>query len=685
MKKSSTRKRPIQADDLKRFVLVAQPQVSPDGSQLVFVRKHCGPKNKMLSNLWVASTDGRVVRQFTSGDRDGMPAWSPDGSRVAFVSGRSEQQPQIFVIPADGGEARQLTSFPEGSIRAFAWSPDGTRLAVAFRETAPEWTQAAKKKREEEGLSIPPRVIETSWYRLDGDGYFDQQRYHLYVVDAETGEAKKVFDRDTTGLFSFDWHPSGKTLVVSANTAKDALLKPWKSRLYVVHADTGKATLVPGQEDGDREAVKVSPDGKLVAWSGRMGRGALWGSRNQHLFVTDLRSGKTKDLTGDTDYCVAAATLSDTREAAFGATFEWSPNSKGLILTIGWHGETHVAHQPLNGKLRFLTSGPYEYQIGNLSKDGKRIALCRGTFHELNEIFVGTVTPTKLTPQRLTDFNDALLGQLALAPVKSHWVRSEDGHKVQVWVMMPPGAKRGSKLPAVLEIHGGPHTQYGVPFFHEMQLLAANGYAVFFSNPRGSKGYGEAHCAAIEGDWGNKDWMDIRAVAEFMASRPYVDAKRMAVMGGSYGGYMTNWVIGHTRMFAAAITDRCVSNLHSMAGTSDFPLVPDHYWEGNAWDRPEKLWEQSPLKYFGNVKTPTLVIHSEGDLRCNIEQAEQVFSALQVRGIPSRFIRYPVTTSHGLSRSGPPDLRIHRLEAILDWLNTYLKTKPKRKRAGGKR
>lgn len=673
------KKRLIQADDLKRFVLVAQPQVSPSGDRVLFARKHCGEKNKMLSNLWLADIASGEVRQFTSGERDGAALWSPDGSSIAFVSGRSESKPQIFLIPASGGEATQLTDFPEGSIREMKWSPNGKRIAVAFRPTAEEWTEEAKKKREAEGLSVPPRVIETMWYRLDGDGYFQQQRHHLYLVDVESGDHRKLFDKDATGFFSFDWSPDGTRLAVAANTAKDALLKPWKSRIYLVDAKTGAAKLVPEQEDGDREAVRWSPDGKWIAWAGRLGRNALWGSRNQRLFVTDPKSGKTVDLTGKSDYCVAAATLSDTREAAFGANFQWLPNGKAVLIALGRHGETHIARVTLRGEVKFLTSGPYEYQLGNVSKDGTRVALSRGSFHELNEVFIGDLKGETISAKRLTGFNDKLLGALSLAKVEAHWVRAEDGTKVHTWVMKPPGMKPRTKAPAVLEIHGGPHAQYGVPFFHEMQLLAAQGYAVFFSNPRGSKGYGEAHCAAIEGDWGNKDWMDIQAVIAFMKSRPYVDAKRMAVMGGSYGGYMTNWVIGHTKEFAVAITDRCVSNLHSMAGTSDFPLVPDHYWEGNAWDRPEKLWEQSPLKYFGKVKTPTLVIHSEGDLRCNIEQAEQVFSALQVRGIPSRFIRYPSTTSHGLSRSGPPDLRLHRLGAILDWLEQYLK-KPKRVR-----
>jgi dipeptidyl aminopeptidase/acylaminoacyl peptidase len=206
-------------------------------------------------------------------------------------------------------------------------------------------------------------------------------------------------------------------------------------------------------------------------------------------------------------------------------------------------------------------------------------------------------------------------------------------------------------------------------------MLAASGYVVVYSNPRGSKGYGEAHCAAIQGNWGDRDWVDVQAVTSFMKKHPNIDSKKMGVMGGSYGGYMTNWVIGHTKDFKAAITDRCVSNMVSMAGNSDFPFNKDGYFKGIAWGDLEdirELWRQSPIAYFKGVTTPTLIIHSEGDLRCNVEQGEQVFTALQQQGIPSRFVRYPSSTSHGMSRSGPTDLRIHRLNEILAWWKRYL-------------
>jgi dipeptidyl aminopeptidase/acylaminoacyl peptidase len=301
------------------------------------------------------------------------------------------------------------------------------------------------------------------------------------------------------------------------------------------------------------------------------------------------------------------------------------------------------------------------------------MALSIGGPTTLAEVAVAEVGAGPFKTTTLTDLNGPLLAELALAEPEPHRVRAEDGHEVHLWVMKPPGARPGRKLPAVLEIHGGPHAMYGSGFFHEFQVLAGAGYAVFYANPRGSKGYGRDHCAAIRGAWGTADWTDVKAVTGFMHEQPYVDRKRMGVMGGSYGGYMTNWVIGHSRDFAGAITDRCVSNLVSMGGTSDYVDEPDRYFPGNFWDRPEARWQQSPLQHLGNAKTPTLIIHSEGDLRCNIEQAEQVFSALKLLGVPTRLVRYPATTSHGLSRNGPPDLRLDRLGQILEWWARYLR------------
>ena len=688
------KKRLITVEDIYEFHLVSDPQISPDGTRILFAKKHTNKdNNQSVSNIWMVPANGGDPQQFTSGGKDGHARWSPDGSKIAFISGREKLNPQIFTVPANGGEATALTKFPEGSMGDFKWSPDGKWLAVKFREADPDWTEKAKKEREEKGLSVPPRIIEKPFYRLDGDGYFNNQRHHLYLVDLKSGKHTKIFDRDSEGWFDFDWSPDSKNIAISANLKKDSFKKPWMSRIYIFDIAKRSFSMLKNQPDGTKGHVLYSPDGKTIAYAGREGRKDVWGAKNTHLFLIDANNGNPKNLTGNEDYCLVAITLGDTREAAFGANYIWSPDGKTIYMQLGWQGETHIAAIPASGgKIEFLTSGAKEYVFGNLSKDGQKLAMLTGSATEITEVAVGTFEKGKLNVKTLTKFNSDLLNQLELSIPQSHWINSTDSTRVQAWVMRPPKSLKIEKGPAVLEIHGGPHAQYGCSFFHEFQVLCANGYTVFFSNPRGSKGYGESFCNIIKGDWGNKDWQDIQSVTEFMKTRPFVDPKKMGVMGGSYGGYMTNWVISHTNVFAGAITDRCVSNLLSMEGNSDFPPAPDEYFPGAPWKNPEALWNQSPIKYFANVKTPTLIIHSEGDLRCNVEQAEQVYSALTVLGIPTRFVRYPNTTSHGMSRSGPADLRIHRLNQILNWWEVYLKgkkqkteTKTKNKTQGKKK
>ena len=669
-------RRPICAEDIQRFKLVSNPQISASGDQIVFVVKQVGEKNDYVTQLWLAETGGGEPRPFTSGKKDRAPCWSPDGSQIAFVSERQEKNPQIHLIDVDGGEAIGLTCFPEGSIGQFRWSPDGRYLVVSFREQHPDWTKAAEKNRKETGLSLPPRVTENAWYRLDGDGYFLDQRYQLYLVDVESGDTKVIYDRDTVGSMDFDFSPDGRELVVSTNRDKRALPRFWRDELLRIDLETGKSQRIRGLPEGPKSRVRWSPDGRFIAYAGREGADESYSVENLELFLYDVKDGQLKSLTEQEDYCLLAVAIADTSEAEFAPWLEFSSDGKQIFCRIGVNGEMRIASVPVSGgRLDFCACDHPDCAPGNIAALTGQLALTVGGPTMLSEIAVARARRRVLEVTQLTDLNGPLLRELQLATPKSHWIKAADGHRSQAWVMKPPGARAGKKYPAVLEVHGGPHAQYGCGFFHEFQVLAAAGYVVVFSNPRGSKGYGRDHCAAIRGDWGSTDWVDIQAVTQFMKRQSYIDGSRIGVMGGSYGGYMTNWAIGHSNDYAAAISDRCVSNLVSMSGNSDFPLEPDRYFPGNFWDRPEARWKQSPIAYFGEVQTPTLIIHSEGDLRCNVEQSEQVFAALTCRGIATRFVRYPSTTSHGMSRQGPPDLRINRLEEILNWWSRYLKRK----------
>jgi dipeptidyl aminopeptidase/acylaminoacyl peptidase len=663
-------------EDLTGFVYVGSPRISPDGSRIVFTHKTVGEKNNYRTNLWMVPTDGSdEPRPYTSSDKDAAPSWSPDGGSIAFISHRVKRHPQIHIISSSGGESRRLTNFREGSLGAFAWSPDGKQIAVAFRPTAEERTEAAEKKRTDTGESDPPYVLEEPWYRLDGDGYFGHQRYTLWVVDVETGERREIYNKDYFGFFTFAWSPDSRTLAVTTNRSRRAYIDHWRDEIILLDVRTKKIRDVPNLPEGPKTAIAWSPDGSTLAYAGREGHDSVYSTNNLHLYVCDPKTGNVRNLLAKTDYCMLAVTLSDTSEAAFSPSLRFSPDSKRIYMKLGWHGQAHIASVGRRGgAITFHTKGNVDLDLGTIDDACEKVAITRNRVDQLAEIGVASMRTDPFDVTMLTRFNQALLNQRTLAKITSSWVKTDDGTKVQVWCMLPPNHTSGSrkKYPAVLEIHGGPHAQYGVGFFHEFQVLAAAGYAVFFSNPRGSKGYGQEHCAAIRGDWGSADWVDMQAVIAHMKAHPNVDAKRMGVMGGSYGGYMTNWIIGHTNEFAGAITDRCVSNLVSMGGNSDFIDPPDDYFPGNFWDRPEARWQQSPIRLFGRVRTPTLIIHSEGDLRCNIEQSEQVFSALKLRKVPARFVRYPRSTSHGMSRMGPPDMRLHRLHEILNWWNKYL-------------
>ncbi|MDI9634742.1 S9 family peptidase [Kamptonema cortianum] len=655
----------ITPESLLEIHFVSDPQISPDGQQLIFTKSKVNEKNKYCPNLWLHDRKQNSSRQLTFGDKGNSHGrWSPDGQSIAFTSGREKPASQIYLLPMSGGEAKAITALDEGSIADFKFSPDGKHIAFKYRPTHQERTEKAAKEREEAGLSNPPWAVDNLWYRLDGDGYFGNQRYAIYLVDVETGEVNELYGASAIDWYSYDWLPDSRHLIVAHSACKQPLLEPANDQLFLVDLN-GKAKRIKNLPKGSKSSPAVSPDGKSVAWLGNESQTDWWGCLNDRVFLTDLESGETRCLTNADNHDFGVATLTDTG-AAGNPTLEWLPSGNALRVTIGQHGTTQIGEiDAKTGQVTALTQGQHVMAVGNLSQDGKVQAITFGTPTCPAE---GGIYEDKVAI--LTSFNEAFKKKHSIADCEEVWIPSTDGTSVQAWVMKPKDFKPEKKYPAVLEVHGGPHTQYGLGFFHEFQCLVTAGYVVVFSNPRGSKGYGEKHCAAISGDWGNKDWDDIQALTNWMRKKDFINAKRIGIMGGSYGGYMTNWAIGHSSLYKAAITDRCVSNWVSAAGNSDFPLARQEYFGGYAWGDIEKIremWRQSPISYFDKVKTPTLIIHSEGDLRCNVEQSDQVFHALQAQGVKSRYVRYPSNTSHGMSRNGPPDLRIHRLYEILNW------------------
>jgi dipeptidyl aminopeptidase/acylaminoacyl peptidase len=641
--------------------------MSPDGRQVLFTKKTIGEKNDYRTQLVSASLDGQVKAWTRADAAASRGRWSPEGSKIAFFSKRAEAKQQIHVLEVSGGEARAVTSMPEGDFGDLLWSPDGSHIAFSFRERHPDWTEEAGKKREEKGLSVPPKVSDGPLYRWDGEGFFLDRRHAIYLVDVAKGETRKVYEGCPWGRYSFDWSPDGKRLALKRSFQENLWADPEDDRILILDLSSG-AKLLRGQPEGYKTAVRWSPDGKWIAYLGNVDPMDHRGVKNTELIVTSVRGSETRRLTSESDFDLETGTLSDMGDVG-GEYLEWLPDSSGLLVSVGWHGENQIGRVSLEGKLELLTKGRHLVTPGSSSADGKRIACLVGAPSAPAEVAV--FEKGKL--RKLTSYNESFVEGLQIAVPEELWLKADDGYPVHAWVLRPGGTK--SARPGVLEIHGGPQAQYGWTYFHEFQVLVSAGYVVVYSNPRGSKGYGWKHVDAISGKWGDRDWADIRAVKDWMLKQGFILPGRIGVMGGSYGGYMVNWAVGHTDDFRAAITDRCVSNLLSKALNSDYPYYPGTYWTGKGYGSLESnqdLWRDSPLACFDRVRTPMLIIHSEGDLRCNVEQGEQVFAALQERGVPARFVRYPVSTSHGMSRGGPPDLRIHRLNEILRWWKKWL-------------
>ena len=664
-------RRPVSIDDLFRLRLVSDPRLSPDGERVAYVVARTElEKNKYFSRIHVVRTDGSDDRPFTGGDYgDSTPRWSPDGRSLAFISNRDEQS-QLWRIPLDGGEAVQLTRLEEGGIGDYAWSPDGAHIAFTFRKK-PEWaTKKAREEREKNKRSTPPMILRSAAYREEGAGYIGDEHWHLRVLHVESGEVRQL-THAAAEPGDLAWSPGGTRLAFTTNRTPNPDLTRQFTEIRIVPLEGGPEEHVAAPE-GPKGALAWSPDGQYLAYRGNTDTRDVWSATDPHLWVLPLSGGEARDLTAHLDRPIGDAILADLR--SFGGGWvgpTWAPDSRSLLILVSDQGASHVYRVPLEGgEPENLTPG-YQGEVASISIDaaGRRIASVVGDVSTPGDVCVAELG-VPLRFQAVSHTHDEWLSEVELAPVEEVWAPSPEG-AVHGWLMRP--AELEGPVPLILYIHGGPHTMYGWSMLHEFQLLAASGFAVLYTNPRGSRGYGQEQIAALRGDWGGPDYRDVMAALDHVVTLPGIDGERMGVTGGSYGGYLTNWIIGHTDRFRCAVTQRSVVNLHSMGGTCDFTFCRSDYFGGNTWSEPEALWAQSPLKYVGNVCTPLLIIHSEGDLRCPIEQAEQLFAALRMLEREVEFVRYPREANHGLSRSGPPDLRRDRLERIIGWLERWLK------------
>ena len=528
-----SKKKCITPEDLQTLVSVGDPQISPDGSQILYSKKQVIDGKNHVS-IWLAPIKGsKKPRTLTTNGKDSLARWSPDGEQIAFVRG-SETGSQVYVMEMQGGEPVPLTAFPEGTISAIQWSPTGCALAVSYRQTDQEFTHKASEKRKETKASDPPRITEELWYKLDGDGYFGHARFQLYVIDACTGEYRNVWKRDNLGFFTFAWSPKGDKIAVTTNTSKKSLTDSRPTKVVIIDAASGTHSTLPNCPKGPKDSIAWSPDGKWFAWAGREGDESTYSTENLELYVASATRGNAKSVTADIDKCLMALTLTDTGEINFSPQLMWTSDSKSILVRIGWQGEEHICKiSRTGGQLKPVTTGRCLYAMGNMSNDGKTIGMMHGSATTPPEICVGTLTTRGITVKQITNENTQWCKEFAIASPKQKWIKSKDNTDIQCWILSPPKeAKQRKSRPVILQIHGGPHAQYGWAFFHEFQCLASAGYTVVYSNPRGSKGYGASHCGAIKNDWGGPDWVDMQAVISMLQTDSRFNKRNMGVMGG---------------------------------------------------------------------------------------------------------------------------------------------------------
>jgi len=673
-------KRAITQSDIMNFHWANGPQISPDGSKIVYTYVSVtAKKDSYETSLWIVPTSGGAPRQLTSGPRDSSAQWSPDGKMIAFTrseAGGEGRRPtgQIYLLSLEGGEARPLTDVVRGASGP-VWSPDGK--SIAFNSTT---TPKDLEKKAPEEAASDVRVILKATYRANGGGYIQNEHpAHIWIVDLPAvlgtpGKSRQI----TSGQFSendITWAKDGSKIYYVSNRELEPYYKSQDTDLFSVPASGGAPTKVTSI-DGPIRGLSLSPDGKRIAFVGTLTGTPIRSYSQPDLWVLPV-DGSTapRNLTVEYDNDIGGGVGGDQHAPAGGqggGKAFWSADGSSIIINASEQGKVNLVRvNATSGAVSPYTEGEHDLMSYSASADGSKLAMVISTPTNIGDVFCfdGRL-------HQLTKINDALFSQLKITPPEMIWTTSFDGTRIQSWVQRPPDYDPTKKYPMILNIHGGPHAAYGYTFDHEFQWMAAKGYIVLYPNPRGSTSYGQGFANIIQYHYPGDDYKDLMAATDDVIARGWVDPKKMGVTGGSGGGVLTNWVIGHTDRFAAAVSQRSIADWSDFWYTADFTLFQATWFKAAPWEDPADFKARSPITYIDKVKTPLMLIEGGEDYRTPpAAGGEQMFRALKYRHIPTAMIQFP-GESHELSRSGKPKHRVERLEHIVAWMDRYVMGQP---------
>lgn len=677
----SAAKRPITENDLYAFKWVADPRISPDGSQVAYTLVTITEKHDTYATgLWMVPASGGTPRQVTAGPRDSAPRWSPDGQTLAFTRTGEKDPPQIYLLDMRGGEPRALTSLAKGATNP-VWSPDGHTVAFLSSSDSKDSDKKKETDQKDEAKS-DVRVINRAVYRSNGTGYVDYEKVgHIWTVAipgilGAPPKPKQITD-DKFDEGSLLWSRDGRELFFSSDRVAESYYEAPHSDIYSVPANGGEMRKLVSVDGGTR-AMSLSPDGKHMAFIGALNGEPIKSYSQPDLWITALEpNSKAQNLTSDYDFDIGGGIGGDQAppRAAAPSLPYWSKDGRSIFVSSAEKGRGNLKKVDMrSGKVEALTEGDWDVYSYSATPDQSRTVLAISTTTTIGDLYLLDGKSKK--PVRLTDVNSELFSQLDLPAPEEIWVKSFDGRMIQALVQKPPQFDSAKKYPAILNIHGGPHATYGFNFFHEMEWLAAKGYVVIYPNPRGSTSFGQEFGNVIQYKYPGDDYKDLMAVVDDVVAKGWADPERLGVTGGSGGGVLTNWIIGHTNRFKAAVSMRSIANWSDWWYTADFAQFRPTWFRGAPFDNEEDFKARSPITYVKQMNTPLMLIEGGEDYRTPPSAGgEQLFRALKYLKKPVVMVQFP-GESHELSRSGRPKHRIERLDHIASWFDIYLQNKP---------